>query len=222
MSVIRTAVLPLDSPATSTVVSIMNGRLRQLTSAISADAFQYAAENAVELDEQYELQGRTLWVGSASHSDAYGPIGEFRLGLWQGSRHALLAHVYDETSDDLLAIYDRFNLEDTTDGIVARPKRPRDTAFKEGATVTRGVRRLGAVDLFQLTGSRLELLPNKPGLRTPQGELFRQPRMDGSSVLVLVGGDFIAQVIPDPDVEEDEYLDNLVTSEYEWRPSVGL
>jgi hypothetical protein len=46
--------------------------------------------------------------------------------------------------------------------------------------------------------------------------------MDGSSVLVLVGGDFIAQVIPDPDVEEDEYLDNLVTSEYEWRPSVGL
>ncbi len=222
MSVLRTATLPLDSPASSTVVSITRGRSRQLTSSISADAFQYAKENGVELDEQYEVQGRTLWVGSAHHSDAYGPIGEFRLGLWEGSGHALLAHVYDEGSDELIAIYDQFNLEDTADGIVARPKRPRETVFKEGATVTRGVRRLGAVDLCQLTSSRLEMLPNRPGLATPQGELFRQNGGDTSTVLILVGSTFIAQVIPDPDAEEEEYLDNLVSSEYEWRRPVRL
>lgn len=170
--------------------------------------------DGTQLDEEYDFQSGTLWLGSGNQIPGedgafYGDMGtpgRVQWAVWEGQNHSLLSFRYTAAGDfDLLAVLHEFELNESPDGLSAIPKRRGDTLYVSGPKTTVDVPDFALLDARQLTPREAREIPKGRGTSVRGGELFVAHKNDHHKYLVLVGDSTVTNIYP-YEVSDDELM----------------
>jgi hypothetical protein len=175
------------------------------------DALRSIAQpRAMHFTEEYRFHRGTLRIGIVDQVDDGGtPVGRLCGAAWEGSSYSLLAHIYNGSPLELLALLDKFSLTELPDALLVRPKDAQGVVIDEEASVTKEIPGIGLIDVVQLTSRRARLLPNWKGTRVRGGELFVESADSPRRHFVLVTATAVSTIVPDRGAQLGDVLAEL-------------
>ena len=181
-----------------------------------------AGVHEIEFSEEYSLQGGRLRIGFGEHYDPQTRASATTaLGVWEGTGRALKTVLWEASSQDVIGVFEQFDIAERPTGIVLLPRSPAVSVVRDGAhapDVVQYVQGLGLVDVFQLTDEVRRGMPPWAGRRVRGGELFSEDAgPEAVLTLVLAGPSAVARIYPDEGAVESELLERASELEVSWQ-----
>lgn len=166
-----------------------------------------ATAHGITLDEDYAFQGGRLRIGAAEkYDDQISLRYMMRLGVWEGERHSIKTIIFGGTSSDIIALYDQFEIRETTTGVILNPRKQGLGLVREGQgapDIIKPIAELGLATVFKLTPSVARTIPPWAGRSVRGGELFvRNADAPDRLFLVLVAETAVAYIQPNDAVSD--------------------
>jgi hypothetical protein len=213
----------VGSAATSVGVYWVDGTPREFTSSYRDFGRDVAADLSLVLQESYSMQGGTLLLGSTNQRwlevDDTGQriTSLLRLGVWEGERYSIHAHLYGGQSTDLIDLFTRFTILEDEIGIQLRPRTPSAESHQREPMVLKEVPNIGLLDVMALTTQVARTLPRWMGTPVRGGELFTDQVPERGNYYVLVSQSARTVVMPTSDCNHEAVIAGLETLDVTWR-----
>lgn len=189
--------LALDGGATSTVDVITAQGMHQLHSGpVGLGPDMIGGIGPGGFSEEFAHQGATVRVGHWQVEHPHAPSqDDLWMATWTGRRYSLVAHMYNASTQRLLALLQALRIEEQERGITAVPASD-GTRFRGPAAVIKPVQGLGLLEIRTMTRQLVRELPSWAGAVTGPGELFRDTLSNGQPYFLLVTPDVRMTVLP--------------------------
>lgn len=211
-----------SDPYIFVIVAIVHGHRAQFVVGNRDHGRLIASEAGVPLSERYSFQNGTLAFGELTTVDEVSKLREtLQLGIWEGNHASLKCFLYNQTSSDLIALLDNFDLTEVPEGLLIAPKTKETTLVPHGRGAVRFVQNLPGLGLLET--SPIDTvpageLPSWKGRSVPAGELFVQESAE-RQVYVLLSDSSFTRLYPNlHQIEEKEAVERLSRLHARWFP----
>lgn len=207
--------------ASSVGVYTVDGRWQELTTSYLEFGRDVALDLGVELTESYRYQGGALLVGTTSVAFAreggQPPQNDLlHLAVWEGREHSVHTHLYNGRAHDLIAVLDRFTLDEHAAGVRLLPRDPGRTRLAREPSVLREVPSVGLLHIRPMTRKVARMVPSWKGASARGGELF-VGRRPGSLHMVLAGRRSHTLIMREGEECSKEDLSRVMLLDVDWR-----
>lgn len=213
------------SDVTSFAVFRVAGRSHEFVSGPRAFAATDAESMGIQLSETYSLMvGGVIRVGSMARLDeSSGAHERLIYGAWEGDAHSVRTVLFQASAADVIALFDRFSIEEDATGVALNPKDPREVALdRSGPGVSPCVvHRIHGFGLLEVGARTQELnsLARGLGRVVPGGELFVDGGSPDDATLLHLSATAKTRVYPERDVGEAIVIEGAASIRADWRPT---
>lgn len=186
----------LRAVATSAGRYSVDGIVREVTTQPAGFFPLLARAEGFEPTEEYQYRGATLHLGRAVHAD---PVSGTRrvdtAAVWDDGSVSMALIASDLTTEALLALLDRFDLQPHPEGLAVLPGR--GVAWYDAPQLVKELPGVGLLEITPLANDTAGALPSWPGTPVTGGELYRDELAPGVPYVVLVTETARVNVLPD-------------------------
>jgi hypothetical protein len=219
----------LTNDASSISTFYVDGRAQEFTASNRGFGEAVALEVGLRFEEEYAFQGGRLRLASGVQSfptgDPDGTVNvvSLHIGTWEGEKYSVHTHLYGESADGLLGIFNQFLILESALGIRLTQKDPERTPLYSDPKVMKDVPQLGLLQVKPLSTEAARYLPRWEGTRVAGGELFAEADMAaagdecGKTTFYLVGKDSVSYIAPREGASRQELARQLATLRVAWR-----
>ena len=192
-------------------------------------AFDPSLSVDMRIDEEYGFQGGKLRLGwgippvgpDGAEYWEIGPDGvprrhPFRIAFWEGESFSLRTHQYGGESADLIAMFDQFQIRDTSEGIILIPNEPKQTLFVKGPKILKDIPEIGLLDIYQLTERTVKEVPSHHGTPVEGGELFVDGAGTDHPFFLLVSDTSLTEILPHPRLDPIALVNQCANIVVQW------
>lgn len=186
----------LRATATSAGRYSIDGIVREVTTQPAGFFTVLVGAEGLEPTEEYQYRGGTLRLGRAEHPDAVS--GTHRVdttAVWESGAVSMAITTNDLTTEALLAVLDRFDLQPAPEGLAVLPGA--GVTWYDAPQLVKELPGIGLLEVVPLSNETAGALPSWPGTPAAGGELYRDELAPGTPYLVLVTETARVNVLPD-------------------------
>jgi hypothetical protein len=158
-----------------------------------------AGEFGIELNEHYRMQNGAIRIGSKVESwtvpaDGYQFFNKHMVAVWEGASRSVHTHLYDASTADALALFARFTIAETPDGILMTPGKPDVRIGQRPETLMMDLPVLGLVIVRKRTEAEL---PRWRGSSVRGGETYCDKKDPAGPTFLLASESAILTAVPE-------------------------